>query len=294
MHPSARRLLRSLRAAGVNRVPRPEPVGAEVPSRPADPLPPDPLPPQGQAARPAVAEPGRPAAVAPRATAPRGTHGAKAPRPTSAAAPEAGPSEGWIDRALDDRPQPASDPAAVLAEVATEVAACSACDLCDQRQHTVPGEGSPTADIVFVGEGPGADEDRSGRPFVGPAGQLLDDIITKGMKRRREDVFICNVVKCRPPGNRTPTSREASACGAFLERQLRAIAPKVICSLGAAATHLLLDTDRPIGKLRGRAASWHGIPVIPTYHPAYLLRSPEAKKPCWEDIQMVMGIADRT
>lgn len=194
----------------------------------------------------------------------------------------------------DPTANPAADPAAELAAIAAEVSECSACSLCETRQNTVPGEGSTNARVMFIGEGPGADEDRSGRPFVGRAGKLLDDIITKGMKRRREDVFICNVVKCRPPGNRTPTSREASACGAFLERQLRAIAPKVICSLGAAATHLLLDTDRPIGKLRGRAASWHGIPVIPTYHPAYLLRSPEAKKPCWEDIQMVMGIADRT
>ena len=174
--------------------------------------------------------------------------------------------------------------------MAAEVRSCQACKLCQQRNQAVPGEGSPRASIVFVGEGPGADEDRSGRPFVGPAGQLLEDIITKGMGLTRPDVFICNVVKCRPPGNRVPEPDESGACRGFLDRQLAAIAPRVICTLGATASQLLLQTDLSIGRLRGRSHRYGEIPVIPTYHPAYLLRTPSAKRATWEDIQQVMKI----
>lgn len=185
---------------------------------------------------------------------------------------------------------PMDDPDKALAAIAAEVRECTACKLCEQRKQAVPGEGASRASIVFIGEGPGADEDRSGRPFVGRAGQLLDDIITKGMGMARTDVFICNVVKCRPPANRVPEPEEAAACRGFLDRQLAAIAPRVICTLGATATRALLDTDLSMGRLRGQLHHYGEIPVIPTYHPAYLLRSPAAKRPTWEDIQKVMKI----
>ena len=178
-----------------------------------------------------------------------------------------------------------------LDELAGTISACTLCKLSETRTLAVPGEGHPNADVVFVGEGPGADEDRSGRPFVGRAGKLLDDIITKGMKLRREDVFICNVVKCRPPGNRVPEADEVAACSPYLERQLQLIRPKVVCALGATAVRRLIDTDQPMGRLRGRTFQAYGFPVIPTYHPAYLLRNPSAKRAVWEDIQKVMELA---
>jgi DNA polymerase len=186
---------------------------------------------------------------------------------------------------------PPADPQAALAGVAREVEACRACKLCGTRQRAVPGEGASRARIVFVGEGPGADEDRTGRPFVGRAGQLLDDIIVKGMKLRREDVFICNVVKCRPPGNRVPEPDEVQACAGFLDRQLAAIRPAVICALGATAVRRLLADERPLGALRGRTWDFRGVPVIATYHPAYLLRNPPAKVQAWQDIRRVMELA---
>lgn len=197
-----------------------------------------------------------------------------------------------VAAAPSSAPTAVGDPAAQLAAVAAEVADCRACGLCERRTKTVPGEGSPTASIMFIGEGPGADEDRSGRPFVGAAGQLLDKIITAGMKLRREDVFIGNVVKCRPPGNRNPTPSEAAACADYLARQIDAIAPKVICALGKVAAHHLLDTDLSMARLRGRVHETRGIPVIATYHPAYLLRTPSAKVDTWQDIQRVMEIAE--
>jgi len=188
----------------------------------------------------------------------------------------------------------AGDARATLDALAEEICACTACPLADTRSKAVPGEGSPTARVVFVGEGPGADEDRTGRPFVGRAGKLLDDIITKGMKLQREDVYICNVVKCRPPGNRVPESGEVAACSPYLERQLAALQPAVICALGATACRRLLDTDESMGRLRGNTYEAYGFPVIPTYHPAYLLRNPAAKKATWEDIQRVMKLAGLT
>lgn len=189
------------------------------------------------------------------------------------------------------QPADAGDVEATLAAIATEVCACTACPLHETRTRAVPGEGNPRASVVFVGEGPGADEDRTGRPFVGRAGKLLDDIITRGMKLTRADVYICNVVKCRPPSNRVPQPNELQACNGYLERQLLAIRPTVICTLGATAAHHLLDDDRPMGRLRGTTHSYRGIPVIATYHPAYLLRNPAAKAPTWQDIQRVMELA---
>lgn len=177
-----------------------------------------------------------------------------------------------------------------LAEVAREVAACRRCaELARTRTQTVFGVGNPHARLVFCGEAPGADEDRQGEPFVGRAGQLLTDIIVKGMKMRREDVYILNILRCRPPGNRNPLPIEAANCREYLDRQLAIIQPEFICCLGAVAAQNLLGTDTPIGRLRGRVHDFHGVKVVCTYHPAYLLRNPDAKRFTWDDIQLLMS-----
>ncbi len=179
---------------------------------------------------------------------------------------------------------------AELEAVAREVAVCTRCaELAATRTQTVFGVGNPCSRLVFCGEAPGADEDRLGEPFVGRAGQLLNDIITKGMKMRREDVYILNILRCRPPGNRAPLPAEAAACRPFLDRQLAIIKPEFICCLGAVAAQNLLGTEETIGRLRGRVHDYHGIKVICTYHPAYLLRNPQAKRPVWEDVQMLLA-----
>jgi len=175
-----------------------------------------------------------------------------------------------------------------LEAIATQVYQCQRCPLHSSRTHAVPGEGNPRARVVFVGEAPGADEDVQGRPFVGRAGQLLTDIIQKGMRLRREEVYICNVLKCRPPGNRTPAPDEVVRCMPFLVRQLELIHPEVIVALGGVAAQALLDTRLPVGKLRGRWHTWRDIPVRVTFHPAYLLRNPHDKSEAWKDIQEVM------
>jgi uracil-DNA glycosylase len=191
-------------------------------------------------------------------------------------------------------PSPASPPVALsreeaLATVAKRVAACTRCSvLVKNRTQTVFGVGDPNAKLVFIGEAPGADEDRQGEPFVGRAGQLLTDIITKGMKLRREDVYIMNILRCRPPENRTPLPDEAANCREYLEAQLAIIQPQYLCCLGACAAQNLLGVDTLIGKLRGRLIDFRGMKVLCTYHPAYLLRNPPAKKQVWEDIQVLM------
>ena len=174
-----------------------------------------------------------------------------------------------------------------LEAVRTELGDCRRCPLGDRRQHLVFGEGNPSAELVFVGEAPGADEDAQGRPFVGRAGQLLTKIIA-AMGLKREEVYICNILKCRPPGNRNPLPDEIAACEPFLIRQLGAIRPRVICAMGSIAAHALLKSEAPISVLRGRFHSYQGIPLMPTYHPAYLLRNPGAKKQVWEDVQGIM------
>jgi uracil-DNA glycosylase len=185
---------------------------------------------------------------------------------------------------------PTDERSCALAEVARDVAACTRCaELVANRTQTVFGVGNPYARLVFCGEAPGADEDRLGEPFVGRAGQLLTDIIVKGMKIRREDVYILNILRCRPPGNRNPLPDEAAACREYLDRQLAIIQPKFICCLGAVAAHNLLQTDTPIGRMRCQVLDYRGIKVICTYHPAYVLRNPPAKKYVWEDIQMLMA-----
>jgi uracil-DNA glycosylase family 4 len=156
-------------------------------------------------------------------------------------------------------------------------------------EAVVFGEGSAQAELVFVGEAPGADEDAQGRPFVGRAGQLLTKIVG-AMGLQREEVYICNILKCRPPGNRNPQPDEIAACEPFLIRQLQMIRPKVICALGTFAAHTLLKSEAPISVLRGCFHTYQGIPLMPTYHPAYLLRNPGAKKQVWEDVQMVMKV----
>ncbi|MEE8451735.1 MAG: uracil-DNA glycosylase [Thermoguttaceae bacterium] len=181
------------------------------------------------------------------------------------------------------------NPAAALAAVAQEVAACTRCaELADSRTQTVFGVGNPQARLVFLGEAPGADEDRQGEPFVGRAGKLLTDIVQGGMGLRREDIYILNILRCRPPGNRNPLPAEAANCREYLDRQLDIIRPEFICCLGAVAAQNLLDTTDTIGSMRGRVLDYRGIKVVCTYHPAYLLRNPAAKKSTWEDIQLLM------
>ncbi|MEW5974550.1 MAG: uracil-DNA glycosylase [Acidobacteriota bacterium] len=177
-------------------------------------------------------------------------------------------------------------PGETLEKIRQDLGDCQRCKLCAGRTHIVFGSGNPTADLVFVGEGPGADEDAQGLPFVGKAGQLLTRII-EAIELKREEVYICNVVKCRPPGNRFPEPDEISACSPFLFRQLDSIRPKVICCLGAAAAQTVLQTKSAIGKLRGRFHEYDRIPVMVTYHPAYLLRNPAAKRDVWEDMKKV-------
>jgi uracil-DNA glycosylase family 4 len=166
---------------------------------------------------------------------------------------------------------------------------CHRCPLSEKRTHLVFGEGDPAARLVFVGEGPGFEEDQQGRPFVGAAGQLLDKIIG-AMHLRRDQVYICNVVKCRPPGNRNPEPDEVAACKPFLKRQLAAIQPEAICTLGAVAAHVLLESGAPVSALRGRFHTYKNIPLMPTFHPAYLLRNPEQKRAVWEDMKKIMAL----
>jgi DNA polymerase len=173
-----------------------------------------------------------------------------------------------------------------LEAVAAEAAGCTRCRLSQGRKTVVFGSGSPTADLMFVGEGPGAEEDRQGLPFVGPAGQLLTRMI-QAIELSREEVYIANIVKCRPPGNREPEADEVAACMPYLERQIDLVAPRVVMALGRVAAQCLLGTDQAVGKLRG---SWHqvrGVALRVTYHPAALLRNADLRRPTWEDLQVV-------
>lgn len=174
-----------------------------------------------------------------------------------------------------------------LAELGELVRSCRKCRLCETRTHAVFGEGHPHAALMFVGEGPGADEDRTGRPFVGKAGQLLDNMIA-AMKFDRADTYIANVVKCRPPGNRAPEPDEAAACLGYLKKQIALIRPQVIVILGGVALSFLLKESSGITRMRGHWQSFDGIPVMPTFHPAFLLRQPAAKRETWSDLKQVM------
>jgi uracil-DNA glycosylase family 4 len=176
-----------------------------------------------------------------------------------------------------------------LAGVRDELGECTRCPLHRTRKNLVFGEGSAGAKLVFVGEAPGEEEDKQGRPFVGRAGQLLTKIID-AMGLKREEVYICNILKCRPPGNRNPKEDEIATCEPFLMKQLEAINPEIICALGTFAAKTLLRTESPISAIRGKFHDYHGRKLMPTYHPAYLLRNPDAKKLVWEDVQKIMKI----
>lgn len=195
--------------------------------------------------------------------------------PLAAAAPRPAPAGGSL--------------AAVEADLGSD---CRRCKLAQGRNKIVFGSGNPQAELVFVGEGPGADEDAQGLPFVGRGGQLLTDMIEKGMKLRRADVYICNVVKCRPPGNRTPEADEVAACSPFLLRQLLSIRPKMVCALGATAAQALRPFKGPLTAVRGRIHTLRledfETRLVVTYHPAYLLRDPSQKREAWKDLQLIM------
>ena len=202
--------------------------------------------------------------------------GAQPPKPIAAAA------------SADLFAAPGVRGATTLDALRTELGDCQRCKLAGGRTHIVFGVGNPNATLMFVGEGPGRDEDLKAEPFVGRAGQLLTEIITKGMKMRREDVYIANVIKCRPPENRNPEPDEIAACQPFLMRQIEIIRPKVIVALGTFAAQTLLGLRVPISRLRGHWYDFQGIKLMPTLHPAYLLRNPNYKKLVWEDIKMVL------
>jgi uracil-DNA glycosylase family 4 len=182
----------------------------------------------------------------------------------------------------------AAEAASSLEELREAIGDCRRCKLWSGRTHLVFGVGHPRAEVMFIGEGPGRDEDLQGEPFVGRAGQLLTDIITKGMGLRREDVYIANVIKCRPPENRDPEPDEIDACEPFLLRQIELVRPRVIVALGKFAVQTLLKTKVPIMRLRGNWHAYHGIKLMPTLHPAYLLRNPGDKKLVWQDIKKVI------
>lgn len=180
-----------------------------------------------------------------------------------------------------------------LATIANAVADCRRCALYATAKNPVPGTGNPNADFMIVGEAPGANEDEQGVPFVGQAGQLLTKII-EAIHLSRDDVFIVNVLKHRPPGNRNPLAEEVTACSPYLVRQIELIKPKVILALGTFAAQTLLETKTTIGKLRGQIHRYYGVPLIVTYHPAALLRNPAWKRPTWEDVQLARRILDHT
>jgi DNA polymerase len=190
----------------------------------------------------------------------------------------------FLPRSPGKLPQPQH----TLDEVRRELGECKRCNLHLTRRHIVFGEGSEKAQLVFIGEAPGEDEDRQGRPFVGKAGKLLTRIIN-AIGLTREEVYITNIIKCRPPRNRNPQQDEIATCEPFLEKQLEIIQPRIICALGTFAAQTLLETDEKISHLRGRFHVYGGIKVMPTYHPAFLLRNPRKKREAWEDMKKIQG-----
>jgi uracil-DNA glycosylase len=210
-----------------------------------------------------------------------GPSGAERPRDDSGA-----------ERPRDDNATPPPlPPLESLDAIAQHVATCTRCPLYSTATQSVPGEGNPDADFMCVGEAPGATEDETGRPFVGAAGQLLTKIL-EAIDLKREDVFICNVLKHRPPANRNPRPEEVVACSPYLVRQIELVKPKVILALGTFAAQTLLNTQTPLGKLRGQVHQYCGVPLVVTYHPAALLRNPSWKRPTWEDVQFARRILD--
>jgi DNA polymerase len=215
----------------------------------------------------------------------RASVGATPPAPTPAPTPPASSPRGGDSTAIADAPH-------TLEEIRDELGACKRCKLNLKRRNIVFGVGSPKAELVFVGEGPGEEEDRQGIPFVGAAGQLLTKMI-EAMGFSRSEVYICNVVKCRPPGNRNPEPDEIAACEPFLKAQLQSLKPRVIVTLGKFAAQTLLRESTAITRLRGKWREYCTIPLMPTFHPAYLLRQPDEKKLVWDDLQQVMKVFGR-
>jgi len=208
------------------------------------------------------------------------------------------PWKEWIERAQDlgfteapvfTSPRPHTGPPSSLAEIRADLGDCQRCGLCAERQNVVFGDGPPTADLMIIGEGPGAQEDRQGLPFVGAAGELLTAMIEKGLQRPRGEVYITNVVKCRPPNNRDPKPEEVAACAPFLEAQIRAVQPRALLIMGAVALRTLVPGPGGIRKRRGTWVEVLGIPALPTYHPSYLLRQPEEKRDAWKDLQALIA-----
>ncbi|ORJ59580.1 uracil-DNA glycosylase [Geothermobacter hydrogeniphilus] len=197
------------------------------------------------------------------------------------------PSQEMMSKTAADHSPVQADVRETLDQIRADLGECRRCKLCEKRNHIVFGVGNPDARLVLVGEAPGREEDRRGEPFVGEAGRLLDRILF-AMGLQRPDVYICNVEKCRPPGNRDPEPDEVAACEPFLKRQLAAISPQVIISLGRVASQALLREQTAISRLRGQWREYQGIPLMPTFHPAYLLRNPTAKREVWEDVKQVM------
>lgn len=206
---------------------------------------------------------------------------------------------GWTDPPDLPETTPGRPPRAstehldTLEALAARVARCTACRLHDSRATTVFGEGGARSGLLLVGEGPGAEEDRTGRPFVGQAGQLLDRMVS-AIGLDRDGVYIANTVKCRPPGNRDPGEDEMNACAPFLDRQVELLAPRVIVALGRVAAQRLTGSSKPLGALRGRWFSYRGVPLLATYHPAYLLRTPVDKRKAWEDLKLVRTKLDES
>ncbi len=260
---------------GATRVPAPAPATEPAPAAPQ----------AAPAAAPGAAGPSRPRP----SPAPAARHdplaalapAARAPREPARAFDPAGAALVRANRAL-------AEGCADLAALRAAVAGCRACPLCETRTQTVFADGSGRARVLFVGEAPGESEDRQGVPFVGRAGALLSDIVTKGMGLAREDVYIANVLKCRPPGNRDPETLEKERCTPFLDRQIELVDPLVIVALGLHAARHLLGGNESMGRLRGRVHRRGSRKVVATYHPAFLLRSPHMKKDCWQDIQLAM------
>ena len=177
--------------------------------------------------------------------------------------------------------------------IANEISVCTKCKLCETRINTVPGKGSSNPALMIIGEGPGADEDKSGIPFVGRAGQYMDKWMDAIDLVREKDLFLANIVKCRPPGNRDPLPGEMAACIPYLERQINLLKPKLILSVGRISSQILTDSSDGIGRLRGKTYNYKGIPLVPTYHPSGVLRNPdEYRKPVWEDLKMVRDCLD--
>ncbi len=267
-----RQRLESLRRAGIERLPRPPVLQVVVRKSPVQVQEPKPEPSETLAERPALPP-----------------HEVVKARKTGVV-PSVLPVASLFDEPeITSAPIPAEERTGLLEALRAEVAVCTKCPmLAASRTQTVFGVGSPTARLMFIGEAPGADEDRTGEPFVGKAGQLLNDMITKGMGIERKDVYIANILKSRPPGNRDPLPDEVINCRPYLDRQIEIVRPEFLCILGKIAASTLLETALPLGKLRGRWHRYRGTPVVVTYHPAFLLRTPTSKKDAWEDLQMLM------